>query len=184
MFFPFGRSRHTVLTGLLTLAATGAGIDALSKRLRLAPISAMLALAIFASMPDIHNPVFARWQKSHWESAMQQMDEAVPAGATLLANSETTEMLRLRLMPRDQRRVRTGNRQTVVYKGQFVTTVSPTEWEGTPTEAIRAAIRETRGQVWIIDAGLDGGGLRARRKELGVTTVIDEPGVLYLGRLP
>ena len=112
------------------------------------------------------------------------MDEAVPAGATLLTDSETTEMLRLRLMPRDQRRVRTGKRQTVVFKGQFVTTVKPTEWARTPTEAIRAAIRETRGPVWIIDAGFDVGGLGTRRNKLGVTTVIDEPGVLYLGRLP
>ena len=114
MFFPFGRSRHTILTGLLTLAATGDGIEALSKRCRLGATGALLALAIFASTPDVHNPYFASWQKARWESAMRQMDEAVPAGTTLLAGSETTEMLRLRLMPRDQRRVRTGKRQTLV----------------------------------------------------------------------
>ncbi len=150
----------------------------------MAPIGVRLTLAIFASTPDIHNPVFAHWQKARWESAWQQMVEAIPAGATLLADRETTEMLRLRLMPRDQRRVRTGNPRTVVYKGQFVTTVRPTEWERTPTEAIRAAIRETQGPVWSIDAGFTVGWLGSRRKELGITTVMDEPGVLYLGRLP
>jgi len=140
-------------------------------------------LAIFNSVPDVHNIDLDFWQKDRWERAWVLVDEAVPAGSTLLADGEATDMLRHRFMPRDQRRVGTRNPRTVIYKGQLVTTVARGDWAIISTPVIEAAIQETSGSVWLIDTGFNVDALKSRQLELGIATVVDEPGVLYLGRL-
>jgi len=185
-FFPFGMSRHSVLIGLLSLAAAGAGIDALGqvwRGARVAVTGVLVTLAIFNSVPDVHNIDLDFWQKDRWERAWVLVDEAVPAGSTLLADGEATDMLRHRFMPRDQRRVGTRNPRTVIYKGQLVTTVARGDWAIISTPVIEAAIQETSGSVWLIDTGFNVDALKSRQLELGIATVVDEPGVLYLGRL-
>jgi hypothetical protein len=175
MFFPFGRTRHTVLIGLVSLAAVGAGLDALG---RWRAVGGLLGvLAFLAPTSDLHNLPIGEWQKSRWERALRQMDAAIPAGERLMVDKETDLMLRARLWTEQDRGV---NTPVIKYKGNPILATHDFDWAATPT----ATIREAAGRAeWLADAGFNTGNLKARREELGLTTVIDEPGVLYLGRL-
>lgn len=179
MIHPFARSRHTALIGMVTLAAVGAGIDLLGRWKWLAAMAA--AMALFLPAMDSHNIPNIRWDKGRWDRAMGQLDQALPEGAVLLADRESQHMLMSRLVPREQRRMSIRQVGDIHYKGNTVRGARTFDWEYMPSTEILAMA--PAGHVWIVDMGFNSDSVKLRATELGVTTVVDEPGVLYLGRL-
>lgn len=177
MLHPFGRSRHTVLTGLVALGAVGAGIE-LSGRYRVWLAAAAAVTLTLLPTPDTMNVPLAYGDRAGWESAVEQLTAAIPAGATVLADRESSLMLQVRLVPRGERRLfSTEFRQG----GWSVVNPKVFDWKAVHTDQFLAMA--PAGPVWVIDMGFSVGSLKERAGPLGLTPVIDVPGVLYAARL-
>lgn len=180
MIFPFGRTRHTVLIGLVGLAATGVGLEQLGRWKAVVAVMAAAALCLLPT-PDAQNIRTDSWERVRWERAIQQVESAVPEGATTLADLETFWMWQTALQPRGIRQLKSTHKRQMNFGGRRVVSAGVFDWLTLPAEEILA--RAPAGPVWIVDMGFDAESVKARARELGLTAVVDEPGVLYLGRL-
>lgn len=183
--YPFGRSRHSVAIGMVTLYAIGAGIDMLSARwrhLRWAAPAALLAFAFLVPMRDINNPTVANWNKARWNRAVSELLERVPPGATILADQEALQMFQAQFAPRNDRFRRDGRRNTLNVK-HLTLKARRWDWQRIDAEWVNTEAALASGSVWLLDTGFVVDTARIRSEELGAETVIDEPGVLYLSRL-
>jgi len=176
---PYGRSRHTALIGLVGLAAVGAGIE-LCGRWRWVP-ALLSAAALIVPVMDPHNIPNIQWDKGRWDGAMARMEQAMPEGTALMADRETLHMMKARLLPREKRRIKVRKAGDFLFKGRVVLETATFDWRGMTGAEILAMA--PAGPVWIVDMGFDAESVKAREQELGLTAVVDEPGVFYLGRL-
>ena len=177
MLYPFGRSRHTVLTGLVALAATGAGIELLERFRVWLAAGAVVALCMLPT-PDYMNIPPAHGDRAGWERAVNQFTSVIPPGATVVADRETALMLQARLVPRGERWLNSTGFQ---YGGWILANPATFDWAGINTEQILAMA--PAGPVWLIDMGFAVDRLKGRARSAGLTPVIDVPGVLYAARL-
>jgi hypothetical protein len=177
MLYPFGRSRHTVLTGLVALAAMGAGIELLGRYRVWLAAAAAVTLCVLPT-PDTMNIPLPYWERAGWERALAEMTVAIPDGATVLTDRETALMLQTQLVPRGERRLKSMGLR---YKGWRVVNPKAFDWKALRTEQILAMA--PAGPVWVIDMGFSVANLKGRAQLLGLTPVIDVQGVLYAGRL-
>ncbi len=177
MLHPFGRTRHTVLTGLVALAAMGAGIELLGRYRVWLAAAAAVTLCLLPT-PDSMNVPTGYGERAGWERALDQMVAAIPDGTTVLTDRETSLMLQTRLVPRGERRLKSAGFR---YKGWSVVSPRAFDWKALRTEQILAIA--PAGPVWVIDMGFSVDNLKERAPTLGLTAVIDVPGVLYAARL-
>jgi hypothetical protein len=184
-FFPYGRSRHTVALGLLSLAAAGAGLEVVARRwapIRWAAPAAILALAFLTPLSDVHNLPLEVWNKQNWDRSIAHFERLVPRGATVLADGEALQMLQARLAARNDRARHTGEPNTLGVLG--ITMVSPTwDWPAIPDERVTTEASRLPEGIWLLDTGFNVGWARTRWRALGVEVLVDEPGVFLLGRL-
>ncbi len=178
-FHPYGRSRHTALIGLVGLAAVGAGIE-LCGRWKWV-VALVSAAALLMPVMDPHNLSNTQWDKRRWDGAMAQMELAMPEGTTLMTDRESLHMMKARLLPREKRRIKVRKAGDFRFKGRVVVEAETFDWGGMTAAQIVAMA--PAGPVWIVDMGFNADSLKTRERELGLTAVVDEPGVLYLGRL-
>ncbi len=184
-FYPYGRSRHTVLIGLVGLGAVGAGLEALGavrKWVSPAVVGVFFALLLTARTGDIHNIPMDFWDKELWEVAMERVEYRVPPGATVLADRETLYMLGQRYFRREERRLQFPEGIPIVVRGWRVIP-RKFSWTQERPEEIRAALNGVGGPVWILDMGFDGGTVSSLSERLEIETVVEEPGIVYLGRV-
>lgn len=176
---PFGRSRHTVLIGLVGLAAVGAGIEALGRWKGFAMVAAIGA--VFAPAMDPHNIPLAQWERGRWERAMARMEAAIPEGTSLLVDEETMEMLQVRWQPRGERRLHADWPRTLRFRRWTVVVARAFDWRSIPTPTLLASV--PAGPVWIVDMGFTAESVKARAEALALSQEVDEPGVLFAARL-
>jgi hypothetical protein len=184
-FFPFGRTRHSVLVGLIGLAAVGAGIDWVARWRPLAGravLALLLVLGFAFPLRDETNIWWKNWEKARLDRALERTMEVIPAGESLLTDDESVHMLRSRYLPRGERREYPNSLPPIA--GHPLLCINGFEWSGVADETIRRAFDEPRKPKWILDMGFGVESLRTRAPQLGVTPIVDEPGVLFLGRVP
>lgn len=177
--YPFGRSRHTMLIGLLSLAATGAGIDFCAKALPVAPRAAaalFLLLPFAAPQGDSHRIPLQAARQDRWQRAITEVNQAIPAGERVMTDEESADVWVAKTHPRANR----ASEHNARFKGQPMTVLNKFDFRDVPDETILSAPRP----IWILDMGFVADTVKLRREKLGIATVVDEPGVLFLGRLP
>ena len=147
-----------------------------------AVVAVMAAAALcWLPTPDAQNIPMDRWERGRWERAVRQVEAAVPEGATILADQETFWMWQAVLEPRGTRLLRDASNRPLNYGGRRVVSTAVFDWLALPAAEILA--RVPAGTVWLVDTGFNAESLKARERELGLTPVVDETGVIYLGRL-
>ena len=113
---------------------------------------------------------------------MERVEQRIPAGATVLADAESMFMLEQRYFRREERRMRFPEGVPIPVRGW---TMIPRKfsWAEETPEEIRAALNRVGRPVWILDMGFNARSLWEMREMLEMESVIDEPGILFLGRV-
>lgn len=169
--YPFGRSRHTVVIGVICLLAIAASIDWLGRRYRLMRWgipAVLLCLGLAFPMVDIHNIPTEEWKAERLARLEVALREKVPAGANVIVDRETYRLFEFRAVPRSQRAYRRGGRDPLPVN-QFMMRAAPrgSELEG--------------GGYWVLDAGFAQHDLKP---PAGAIVEYDDPGVAVLYRVP
>ncbi len=187
-FFPFGRSRHSVVVGFVSLAAVAAGIDFVMGRWgqwgRMAATGALLASMFAFPFGDLHNIPHESWRKPAMDHSVARLVAEIPPEATLVADDETIQMLIARLAPRDRRRSNKDRPGELLIRGRAVRSMGRFDWDSLNKQRADQVRSTTRRGDWLIDTGFTVGGLKRREKEWGLAPLIDQPGMLYLARIP
>lgn len=164
--YPFGRSRHTVVIGVICLLAIGVSIDWLARRFPFARWGVPLTLAF--PMADVHNIPTEAWKAARLTRLEHVLRETIPAGATVVVDSETFRLLQFHFVPRSQRSYRRR--------------------ESGPLSVRQFSMRSVaRGQVlegggyWLLDAGFS---LKDVHPPPGSELAYHDPGVAMLYRIP
>lgn len=169
--YPFGRSRHTVVIGVICLLAIGVSIDWLARRFPFArwgvPLT-LLATGLAFPMADVHNIPTEAWKAARLTRLEHVLRETIPAGATVVVDSETFRLLQFHFVPRSQRSYRRR--------------------ESGPLSVRQFSMRSVaRGQVlegggyWLLDAGFS---LKDVHPPPGSELAYHDPGVAMLYRIP
>ena len=169
--YPFGRSRHTVVIGVICLLAIAASIDWLGRRypiVRWGIPAALLATGLLFPMIDIHNIPTEEWKAERLTRLEAALREKVPAGARVIVDRETYRMFEFRLVPRSERTYRRGGADPLSMN-QF--SIHP---------ARRGYVLEGGG-YWVLDAGFAQHDLTP---PAGAIVEYDDPGVAVLYRVP
>lgn len=181
-FFPFGLTRHTAVLGVLSLLAVAAGLEQLQPRLRWLALAAIVGLSALFPARDPQKIPLSSWQRARMEKAWAAVADRLPDSAALLADEESALYIRAKFHPRGQRQAILLGRGKTTYRGREVQVSPRFDWSQQDIPAIRALAQHAGSDVWIVDTGFRAGSIRARSDQLGLETVVDEPGVLYLGR--
>jgi len=169
--YPFGRSRHTVIIGVICLLAIGASIDRLARRFpfaRWAVPLALLATGLAFPMAEFHNIPTNHWKAERLTLLDQALREKIPAGATVIADRETYRLFEFYYVPRSERLYRRGQSKLIAVH-QF--TMRP---------VARDHVLEGAG-YWMLDAGFAQDDLKP---PAGAIVEYNDSGVAVLYRVP
>ncbi|MFN7992029.1 MAG: hypothetical protein U0Q18_00415 [Bryobacteraceae bacterium] len=165
---PYGRSRHSVTVGVLSLAAVAMGIEWLGGRRHALRWLTFAALAFCAAVfpgPDQQNIELWRWHRIEMEQALNTAIDSVPPDALILTDSDTYLLMAASLMTREEQQAlehgSSGRPERAMVRGRRVQRLAG-DWSQIgrrDPEKFEEALRAETQPVWLIDTGFAIGAL-------------------------
>jgi len=164
--FPFGRTRHSVLLGLLLTPVVAIGVQSIVGRIPRFALGALISLPIlFAAMhePDPQNIARSVHQLNSMQEAIRLLETKIPSGATVLSDDETVWMLSYYLSGRTcpaQPQRATDFHESIIASRSFITNRwGYRDWDDAQADAKQ--LREQRKipageRIFILHGGFDG----------------------------
>jgi hypothetical protein len=164
-FMPFGRTRHSVLLGIIVLLPLAAGCAWLNERRKTLGLAAAWAIASMSCIwpfPEVLEIRLPNWQRREWIALIDRTLAMSKPGDTIAVDGETVRMLLATWGPDEPRHLHVYPRPSATFEshGRRILILRRFLWQRDPPDVTRRFLEthDNGSPMWLLDAGYETNG--------------------------